>query len=142
MKSAKNFCRSSEGAAEGGCGGNSAAPELSAKPRRLPELLRAETSKNIFFSLIEKNWGWRAKSKNVKKMFLLGTRALRAAAGRSDWFRSGISDKMSSSQTVKTHKRIEPLAHNTILFKTISIYNTQCEDNKKQKYNKTKHIWN
>ena len=106
LKSAKNFCRSSEGAAEGGCGGNSAAPELSAKPRRLPELLRAETSKNIFFSLIEKNWGWRAKSKNVKKMFLLGTRALRAAAGRSDWFRSGISDKMSSSQTVKTHQNL------------------------------------
>jgi len=34
-------------------------------------------------SIIEKNWGWRAKSKNAKKMFLLGTRALRAAAGRS-----------------------------------------------------------
>ena len=93
----------SEGAAEGGCGGNSAAPEPEAKPRRLPEALRAETSKNIFFSLIEKNWGWRAKSENAKKMFLLGTRALRAAAGRSGWFRSAILDKMSSSRVVKTH---------------------------------------
>ncbi|MDP3955755.1 MAG: hypothetical protein Q8Q18_00710, partial [bacterium] len=96
----------------GGCGGNSAAPEPEVRQRsdklrsrRLPEALRAETSKNIFFSLIEKNRGWRAKSENAKKMFLLGTRALRAAAGRSDWFRSGILDKMSSSQTVKTHRK-------------------------------------
>ena len=37
-----------------GVWGNSAAPEPEAKPRRLPEALRAETSKNIFFSLIEK----------------------------------------------------------------------------------------
>ena len=55
-------------------------------------------------SIIEKNWGWRAKSKNAKKMFLLGTRALRAVAGRSNWFHSVILDKMSSSQTVKTHQ--------------------------------------
>ena len=79
--------------------------EPEAKPRCLPEALRAVPSKNIFLSLIEKNWEWRAKSENAKKMFLLGTRALRAAAGRSDWFRSGISDKMSSSQTVKTHQK-------------------------------------
>ena len=78
--------------------------EPEAKPRCLPEALRAVPSKNIFLSLIEKNWEWRAKSENAKKMFLLGTRALRAAAGRSDWFRSAILDKMSSSQTVKTHQ--------------------------------------
>ena len=89
-----------------GVWGNSAAPEPEAKPRRLPEALRAETSKNIFFSLIEKNWGWRAKSENAKKMFLLGTRALRAAAGRSGWFRSAILDKMSSSRVVKTHQNL------------------------------------
>jgi hypothetical protein len=80
---------SREGAAEGGFkGGNSAAPEPEAKSRRLPEALRAETSKNIFFSLIGKNRGWRAKSENAKKMFLLGTRALRAAAGRLPLFRN------------------------------------------------------
>ena len=28
---------------------------------------------------------------------------MRAAAGRSGWIRSGVSDKMSSSQNVKTH---------------------------------------
>ncbi|OGD30285.1 hypothetical protein A2W39_02145 [Candidatus Azambacteria bacterium RIFCSPHIGHO2_01_46_10] len=80
--------------------------EPEAKPRCLPEALRAVPSKNIFLSLIEKNWEWRAKSENAKKMFLLGTRALRAAAGRSDWFRSAIFDKMSSSQTVKTHQNL------------------------------------
>ena len=79
----------SEGAAEGGCGGgNSAAPEPEAKPRRLPEALRAETSKNIFFSLIEKKLGGRAKSKIVKKMFLLGLRALASGGGAERQFRS------------------------------------------------------
>ena len=87
-------------------GKNSAAPEPEAKPRRLPEALRAVPNKNIFFSLSEKNWGWRAKSENAKKMFLLGTRALRAAAGRSGWFRSAILDKMSSSRVVKTHQNL------------------------------------
>ena len=80
---AKNFRRGSEGAAEGGCGGNSAAPEPKRSPAALPEALRAESSKNIFFSLIEKIFRGRAKSKIVEKMFLLGLRAERAAAGRS-----------------------------------------------------------
>ena len=82
-KPAENNAVGSEGAAEGGCGGNSAAPGPRRSPAALPEALRAESSKNIFFSLIEKNFRGRAKSKIVKKMFLLGTRALRAAAGRS-----------------------------------------------------------
>ena len=40
----------SEGAAEGGCGGNSAAPERRS-PAALPERLRAEPSRKIDFSL-------------------------------------------------------------------------------------------
>ena len=77
----------SEGEAEGGCGGNSASPEPKRSPAALPEALRAEPSKNIFFSLIEKNFRGRAKSKNVKKMFLLGLRAL-ASGGGAGQFRS------------------------------------------------------
>ena len=52
-------------------------------PAALPEALKAEPSKNIFFSLIEKKFRGRVKEKIVKKMFLLGLRAERAAAGRS-----------------------------------------------------------
>jgi len=83
IKPAEKIAVGSEGAAEGGCGGNSAAPEPKRSPAALPEALRAESSKNIFFPLIEKNFRGRAKSKIVEKMFLLGLRALRAAAGRS-----------------------------------------------------------
>ena len=56
-KSAKISVRPRKNTAEGGCGGNSAAPDPEAKPRRLPEALRTETSKNIFFSLIGKKSG-------------------------------------------------------------------------------------
>lgn len=35
----------------------------------------------------------------------VGTKSEGTAAGRSGWFRSGISDKMSSSGVVKTHMR-------------------------------------
>ncbi len=78
----------SEGEAEGGCGGNSASPEPKRSPAALPEALRAEPSKNIFFSLIEKIFRGRAKSKNVKKMFLLGLRALASGGGAERQFRS------------------------------------------------------
>ena len=46
----------------------------------------------------------RAQKENAEKTFLLAGERQRAAAGRSVWFRSGISDKMSSSGVVKTHK--------------------------------------
>jgi hypothetical protein len=78
----------SEGEAEGGCGGNSASPEPKRSPAALPEVLRAEPSKNIFFSLIEKNFRGRAKSKNVKEMFLLGLRAIASGGGAERQFRS------------------------------------------------------
>ena len=63
--------------------GNIFARLLKQSPAALPETLRTEPNKNIFFSLIEKIFRERAKSKNMKKMFLLGLRALRAVAGRS-----------------------------------------------------------
>jgi hypothetical protein len=67
--SAEKIGRPSEGAAERGCGWNSAAPEPETKPRRLPEALRAETSKNIFFSLIEKNGVAREIQKRKENVF-------------------------------------------------------------------------
>jgi hypothetical protein len=78
----------SEGEAEGGCGGNSASPEPKRSPAALPEALRAGSSKNIFFSLIEKIFRGRAKSKIVRKMFLLGLRALASGGGAERQFRS------------------------------------------------------
>jgi len=52
---AKIFRRRSEGAAEGGCGGNSAAPEPEAKPRRLIVQSRSQ-QKSFLFLLEEKIW--------------------------------------------------------------------------------------
>jgi hypothetical protein len=94
----------SEGAAEGGCGGNSAAPEPEAKPRRLLVQSRAE-QKNCLF-LLEEFFGGARKSQIVKAIFLRGVPSHGTAAGRSGWFRSGISDKMSSSGVVKTHQNL------------------------------------
>src|SRR3989338_4441428 len=102
--SAKKIAVGSEGEAEGGCGGNSASPEPKRSPAVLPEALRAEPSKNIFFSLIEKKFRGRAKSKIVKKMFLLGLRALRAAEGRSvQNSQSGFSSKKVRISSSKHH---------------------------------------
>ena len=98
---AKIFRRRSEGAAEGGCGGNSAAPEPEAKPRRL--LVQSRSQQKSFLFLLEKIG--RAQIKNAEKTFLPAGERQRAAAGRNGWFRSGISDKMSSSQVVKTHQK-------------------------------------
>jgi hypothetical protein len=102
--SAKKFASPSEGAAEGGCGGNSAAPEPEAKPRRLFVQNRAE-QKNCL-SLLEEFFGGARKSEIVKAIFLRGVPSHGTAAGRSGWFRSGISDKMSSSRVVKTHQNL------------------------------------
>jgi hypothetical protein len=99
---AKIFRRRSEGAAEGGCGGNSAAPEPEAKPRRL--LVQSRSQQKSFLFLLEEIG--RAQIKNAEKTFLPAGERQRAAAGRSGWFRSGISDKMSSSQVVKTHHNL------------------------------------
>ncbi len=60
----------SEGAAEGGCGGNSAAPERW-KPRHLLEYLRAETRRKTLFSLEEKEIR-RAQNEKSKEYFPAG----------------------------------------------------------------------
>ncbi len=78
---------SEDGSAGGGQGEECRAVRAS-KPRRL--FVRTEASREVFFSLIEKNFRGRAKEKIVKKTSLLDTRARRAAAGRERtiWFRA------------------------------------------------------
>ena len=78
---AKNFRRGSEGAAEGGCGGNSAAPE----PKRSPAAcsVKSRSQQKSFLYLLEEKRGGARKSKIEKKTFLLAGERQRAAAGRS-----------------------------------------------------------
>jgi len=56
---------------------------LVAPPLR-PNTWRAEPSRNILFSLIEKKFEARAKNKIVKKMFLRGCRRSDSGGGRRD----------------------------------------------------------
>ena len=61
-KSLKIFRRRSEGAAEGGCGGNSAAPERRS-PAAPPEYLEGETEQKFPFPFLNFFQGARAKEK-------------------------------------------------------------------------------
>ena len=106
--SAKNPVRPSEGAAEGGCGGNSAAPERNkteASPAAL--LVKARHHRKILFSLGEEKIR-RAQNEKGKEYFSVVWRAKRAVAGLASlvWFRSAVFDKIGSSQTVKTHHNL------------------------------------
>jgi len=65
---AKNSVRTSEGAAEGGCGGNSAAPEQKIEASPAACSFRAEPSK-ILFSLIERIFQGRAQIQKCKEYF-------------------------------------------------------------------------
>src|SRR3989344_1281747 len=104
---AENPIRPSKGMAEGGCGGNSAIPlqKIEASPAAL--LVKAKHHRKILFSLEEKEIG-RAQNEKSKECFSVVWRSCRAVAGLASlvWFRSGVSDKMSSSQTVKTHQNL------------------------------------
>ena len=84
-------------------GGISPHPSRKQSPAALSERLRAEPSRKIAFSLLEEFFSGTRKSEIVKAIFLRGVPLGGTAAGRSGWFRSGISDKMSSSRVVKTH---------------------------------------
>ena len=64
-----------------GSGGGMPSRPSEAPPLR-PNTWRAEPSRNIFFSLIEKILGARAKKKIVKKMFLQGCRRSVSGGGR------------------------------------------------------------
>ncbi|MEK7465470.1 MAG: hypothetical protein AAB631_01710, partial [Patescibacteria group bacterium] len=79
---AKNSVRPSEGAAEGGRGGNSAAPERNqteASPAAL--LVESRATQKSFLFLFQKKSGAR-KSGKAKKTFLWGGERQLAVAGR------------------------------------------------------------
>jgi len=78
-KPAEKMPAGSEGAAEGGCGGNSAAPKRS--PAAL--LVQSRSQQKSFLDLLEEKIGGARKSKIEKKTFLLAGERQRAAAGRS-----------------------------------------------------------
>src|SRR3990167_1452368 len=99
--------RLSKRKAEGGCGGNSAfflKNQNEASPATCLNTWKAERHRKILFSLGEKEIR-RAQNEKSKEYFSVVWRACRAVAGLASlvWFRSAVFDKMSSSQTVKTH---------------------------------------
>jgi hypothetical protein len=93
--------------AEGGCGGNSAIPlqKIEASPAALLGESRTQ-QKNFLFLLEEKIR--RAQNQKCRENFFAGWRVPASGGGLASlvWFRSRISDKMSSSQTVKTHQNL------------------------------------
>ena len=86
VKAAEKILRSpSEGAAEGGCGGNSASPEPKRSPAAL--LVQSRVPQKSFLFLLEEKIR-RAQIKKCNENFFAGQRAKRAAAGRSVKIRS------------------------------------------------------
>ena len=104
IAAAKNPVRPRKNTAEGGCGGNSAVflQKIEAKPAAL--LVQSRTQQKSFLFLLEENIR-RAQNQKCGENFFAGWRVIASGGGLASlvWFRSGISDKMSSSQTVKTH---------------------------------------
>jgi len=76
--SAEKFSRPSEGAAEGGCGGNSAAPE----PKRSPAALlgQSRSQQKSFLFLLEEKIGAR-KIRKSEENFFAGWRASASGGG-------------------------------------------------------------
>lgn len=77
---AKKFRRGSEGAAEGGCGGNSAAPERW-KPRRTARILGGWNRAEISLSFLEFFSGGARKRKIVRENFCEVAAGASAEAG-------------------------------------------------------------
>ena len=76
----------SEGAAEGGCGGNSAAPEPKRSPAAL--LVQSRTQQKSFLFLLEEKIG-RAQIKKCEENFFVGWRVVASGGGAErQFFRS------------------------------------------------------
>ncbi len=122
LNAAKISVRPSEGAAEGGCGGNSAAPERNQKEASPAALLvQSRTPQKSFLFLLEEKIG-RAQNQKCRENFFVGWQASARGGGAASigWFRSGISDKMSSSQTVKTHIKTQNRLNAGFVFRDYS----------------------
>lgn len=81
---AKIFASPSEGAAEGGCGGNSASPEPKRSPAAL--LVQSRVPQKSFLFLLEEKIG-RAQNKKLRRKLFCGTasEASGGGAGRSNF---------------------------------------------------------
>src|SRR3989338_4590730 len=103
---AKNSVRPRKNTAEWGCGGNSAVflQKIEASPAA-PLAQSRTPQKRFFFLFLEEKIG-RAQIRKSRENFFAGWRVVASGGGLASlvWFRSGISDKMSSSQIVKTHQ--------------------------------------
>jgi len=106
IAAAKISVRPRKNTAEGGCGGNSAVflQKIEAKPAAL--LVKSRTQQKSFLFLLEEKIR-RAQNQKCRENFFAGWRVVASGGGLASlvWFCSGVSDKMSSSQTVKTHHR-------------------------------------
>ena len=104
---AKNSVRPRKNTAEGGCGGNSAVflQKIEAKPAAL--LVESRTQQKSFLFLLEEKIR-RAQNQKCRENFFAGWRVPASGGGLASlvWFRSAVFDKMSSSQTVKTHQNL------------------------------------
>jgi hypothetical protein len=79
--------------------------KIEAKPAAL--LVQSRTQQKSFLFLLEEKIG-REQIRKSEENFFAGWRVVASGGGLASlvWFRSGISDKMSSSQTVKTHQNL------------------------------------
>ena len=104
INAAKNPVRPRKKTGGGGGGGGSAGvlQKKEAKPAAL--LVESRTQQKSFLFLLEEKIR-RAQNQKCRENFFVGWRVVVSGGGLASlvWFRSGISDKMSSSQTVKTH---------------------------------------
>ena len=107
-KNIKKFRRGSEGAAEGGCGGNSAAPER-IEPRHLPEYLEGRTPKKNVLSIFRKNPA-RANPNSKRHFSLVSAEALRGGGGAGQFPSKKVRAKDIISPPIETSRfeRIAP----------------------------------
>jgi len=99
-KSAEKRAVGSEGEAEGGCGGNSASPELNQKVDSSAVLLvKSRTQQKSFLFLLEEK-NRRAQIKKCEENFFAGWRGFRATAGLASLL--GVLLKKCSNFVQKT----------------------------------------
>jgi len=101
-KSAKNSVRPSEGAAEGGCGGNSAAPERNqteASPAAL--LVESRTPQKSFLFLLEEIR--RAQIRKSEENFFVGWRASARGGGAASLVPFKESSRKVYNYSTKTN---------------------------------------
>jgi hypothetical protein len=115
---AKISIRPRKNTAEGGCGGNSAVflQKIEASPATL--LVQSRTQQKSFLFLLGEKI--RRAQKKSRENFFAGWRVVASGGGLASlvWFRSGVSDKMSSSQIVKTHTK-NKMSPRDILFLSV-----------------------